>query len=173
MTDNYVTFDKYRDICTRHGETDAHAQEGLAVYLHSLGVVLNYKDDPRLRDTHVLNPHWVTNGIYAILNSDVLAKQKGELKITDLARFLDTKVYPRERHGFLLDLMRKFELCFGFPEEDGHYLIPELLDKQQPEEGAAFKPEDCLNFQYHYPILPEGLLPRFIVRTQLLILSIR
>jgi internalin A len=26
----------------------------------------------------------------------------------------------------------------------------------------------CLNFQYHYPVLPEGLLPRFVVRTHVL-----
>jgi internalin A len=25
--------------------------------------------------------------------------------------------------------------------------------------------DKCLNFEYHYPILPAGLLPRFIVRT--------
>ena len=49
-----------------------------------------------------------------------------------------------------------------------HYLIPELLDKQEPAEAAAFDPKACLNFQYHYPVLPEGLLPRFIVRTHVL-----
>ncbi|HSK71710.1 MAG TPA: TIR domain-containing protein, partial [Pyrinomonadaceae bacterium] len=27
---------------------------------------------------------------------------------------------------------------------------------------------ECLNFQYHYAILPEGILPRFIVRTNIL-----
>ena len=33
---------------------------------------------------------------------------------------------------FLLDLMRRFELCFSFPDEEGHYLLPDLLDKQEP-----------------------------------------
>ncbi|MGH7454472.1 MAG: TIR domain-containing protein, partial [bacterium] len=28
-----------------------------------------------------------------------------------------------------------------------------------------FRPAECLNFEYRYPVLPEGLLPRFIVRT--------
>jgi internalin A len=71
-------------------------------------------------------------------------------------------------HRFLFDLMKKFELCFSFPEDDCHYLIPELLDKQEPAAASAFRPRDCLNFEYHYPILPEGLLPRFIVRTHML-----
>lgn len=78
---------------------------------------------------------------------------------------LDPNDYPSERHSFLLELMRKFELCFNFPDNNDRYLIPDLLGKQQPDEAGAFSPEHCLNFQYHYPILPEGLLPRFIVRT--------
>jgi internalin A len=48
------------------------------------------------------------------------------------------------------------------------YLIPQLLDKQQTPEADDFNPIECLNFQYHYPTLPEGLLPRFIVRTHIL-----
>jgi internalin A len=47
-------------------------------------------------------------------------------------------------------------------------LIPELLDKQETEDTKAFSPPSCLNFEYHYPVLPEGLLPRFIVRTHVL-----
>jgi internalin A len=164
MPENYLTFEHYRQVCAENGETDAKAQESLAFYLHSLGIVLNYKDDPRLRYTHVLNPHWVTNGIYKILNSQRLADQQGELRVDDLVDILDTEEYPSEMHGFLFDLMKKFELCFSFPEDDSRYLIPELLDKEEPESIKEFQLDECLNFQYDYPVLPEGLLPRFIVR---------
>ena len=129
MDENYLTFDRYREICREHGETDMQAQGFLAIYLHSLGIALNYKDDPRLSDTHVLNPHWVTNGIYRILKAPQLASQKGELRLTDVADILDPTDYPAERRNFLLELMRKFELCVSFPDYEGHYLIPELLDK--------------------------------------------
>jgi internalin A len=162
---NFLSFEEYRKQCARLGEKDNTAQSALAGYLHNLGIALNYKDDPRLQDTHVLNPHWVTNGIYKILNSENLEKKKGEIHLQDLRRILDARKYPSNMHRFIFDLMKKFELCFTFPDDDCHYLIPELLDKQQPEEAESFKPEECLNFQYHYPVLPEGLLPRFIVRT--------
>jgi internalin A len=168
MADNYISFEQYRQFCQHDGEADRSAQDSLAVHLHSLGIALNYKDDPRLRDTHVLNPHWVTNGIYTLLNAPELADRKGELAATCLDRLLDASHYPPERHGFLLDLMRKFELCFRFEEDDGRFLIPDLLDKQQPEAAKSFDPHQCLNFRYQYPILPEGLLPRFIVRTHVL-----
>jgi internalin A len=168
MESNYLSFEEYRQFCEQQGETDEQAQNALAGYLHNLGIVLNYKDDPRLQDTHVLNPHWMTNGIYKILNSDKLSQQKGEIRLGDLPEILDAKVYPSGMRRFIFDLMKKFDLCFSFPDDDTHYLIPELLDKQEPEDTAEFKPEECLNFQYHYPVLPEGLLPRFIVRTHLL-----
>jgi internalin A len=168
MADNYISFEQYRQFCQHDGEADRSAQDSLAVHLHSLGIALNYKDDPRLRDTHVLNPHWVTNGIYTLLNAPELADRKGELAATCLDRLLDASHYPPERHGFLLDLMRKFELCFRFEEDDSRFLIPDLLDKQQPEAATSFDPHQCLNFRYQYPILPEGLLPRFIVRTHVL-----
>ena len=168
MSENYISFEKYRDLCHQDGETDPSKQDSLAVHLHNLGIALNYKDDPRLRDTHILNPHWVTNGIYTLLNAHELADTNGELDSTGLFRTLDTTTYPPERHGFLLDLMRKFELCFRFQDDDHRYLIPDLLDKQQPAAATDFNLAECLNFRYEYPILPEGLLPRFIVRTHVL-----
>ena len=168
MRENYLSFDQYREVCVKLGESDSAAQELLAVYLHRLGIALNYKDDARLRDTRVLNPRWVTDGIYKVLNSEKLEKQKGEIRLHDLAKILDAGAYPVKMHRFLFDLMKKFDLCFVFPDDDTHYLIPELLDKQEPEATSEFEPERCLNFQYHYPVLPEGLLPRFIVRTHAL-----
>jgi len=165
MKENYLTFHKYRSICRKFGEMDTVAQESLASFLHTLGIVLNYKDDARLQDTHVLNPHWVTKGIYTILHSDILRKQKGEIRINEVSGTLEARKYPARMRLFLFDLMKKFDLCFSFPDDETHFLIPELLDIQEPESSAAFKPEECLNFEYHYHVLPEGLLPRFIVRT--------
>lgn len=166
MDDNYLTFEAYRQLCAGLGELDPLAQERLAGYLHSLGIALNYRDDPRLRDTHVLNPHWVTEGIYTILNSRIVADHSGEVTTGRLAEILDPARYPMERHAFLLDLMRKFELCFAFPDEQDRYLVADLLPKQQPREAEEFA--DGLRFEYHYPVVPEGLLPRFIVRSHIL-----
>lgn len=168
MKRNYLSFEEYRRECARLGEEDPKAQESLAFYLHSLGIALNYKDDTRLKDTHVLNPHWVTSGIYKILNANRLEKQKGEISFNDLPAILDAQDYPAEMHGFLLELMKKFELCFLLSDKEGVYLIPELLGKQEPDDASAFDPLECLNFEYQYPVLPEGLLPRFVVRTHVL-----
>jgi internalin A len=162
----YIGFERYRELCAELGEKDPEAQEALAGYLHSLGIALNYKDDPRLYDMHVLSPHWVTNGIYKILNWPELEARKGVLRLRDLAAVLDSNAYPTAKHVFLLDLMKKFEVCFEFPDDpERRYLLPELLGKDEPPVTGEFDPAECLNFEYDYNILPEGLLPRFIVRT--------
>lgn len=166
MKENYLDFETYREKCAELGESDPESQNKLAGYLHSLGIALNFNDDPRLRDTYILNPHWVTNGIYKILNATELADRKGEIDLSSLGTLLDPNEYPKSMHGFLLDLMRKFELCFPLGDGPaGRYVIPALLDKQEPDTTKDFEPEKCLNFQYHYPVLPEGLISRFIVRT--------
>ena len=164
LNKDYLSFKEYRNVCAQYGEDDSAAQEQLANHLHNLGIVVNYKGDPRLQDTHVLNPHWVTKGIYKIINSEMLEEKKGVLHLLKLTEILNKYEYPPNMQRFIIDLMEKFELCFSFPQSY-QYLIPELLDKQQPIEALKFKPEQCLNFQYHYAVLPEGLLPRFIVRT--------
>jgi internalin A len=169
MPENYLTFDRYRAVCAESGVTDHEDQNRLAEVLHRLGVALNYREDTRLYDLNVLNPRWVTEGVYKILNHPSVAERKGELGLRDVVGMLDPSSYPPERHSFLLELMRKFELCFRFPDEDDRYLIPQLLPKEQPGEADRFDPAACLCFEYHYPtLLPEGLLPRFIVRSYVL-----
>lgn len=163
--DNYVTFSKYRDLCSDNGVKDEKDQDLLARFLNQLGIVLNYKDDPRLRDTHVLNPHWVTGGIYKVLNAKKLEESHGEIRLEDISGVLPEKEYPANMVQFIFDLMKKFDLCFSFPDDEKHYLVPELLPKNEPDEAESFEPEKCLNFQYHYTVLPEGILPRFITRT--------
>ena len=116
---------------------------------------------------HVLNPEWVTNGIYKILNAETIARKRGELFLNDLNTILDSTEYPPTMHIFLLDLMRKFELCFEFYENNGQFLVPELLGKEEPD-LTPFDAEDALRFDYKYNIIPEGLLPRFIVRSRAL-----
>jgi internalin A len=70
-------------------------------------------------------------------------------------------------HHFLLDLMGKFELCYEFDSGRREYLVPELLGEEEPD-TQVFAGADALRFEYHYNILPEGLVPRFIVRSRVL-----
>jgi internalin A len=164
MAADFVTFEDYRAICRKHGEDDPEQQTLLAGFLHDLGISLSYKDDPRLRFAYVLKPEWVTKGIYALLHAFV--KSKGLFARAEAARILGEKGYSAEAADFILGLMEQFELSFSLGDRQNRILIPQLLEDQQPEAAREFQPSRCLNFGYQYTVVPEGLLPRFIVRTR-------
>ena len=164
--ENYLRPETYAKICEERGEKDPEKQKQLSRFLHMLGIALNYAEDARLRHTHVLNPRWVTNGIYKILNAETVRDNHGDLRLEDVGKILPRKDYPEDMQRYLCELMRRFELWFSFPDDAEHYLIPQLLEKQTPEAADDFDRSATLEFEYNYPVMmPEGLLPRFIVRT--------
>ena len=163
MKENYIPESEYTRMCEGQGITDERDRALLLGYLNDLGVVLTFRDDRRLRDTNILNPEWVTQGIYKILNSNELFQSKGVLRTAALTHILDRGEYPPDKHEFLIGMMRKFELCFAFEGRDDTYLIPDLLPKEQP--ALNWDEETALGWEYHYDVLPGSVISRFIVRT--------
>ncbi|MGD1853604.1 MAG: COR domain-containing protein [Leptolyngbyaceae cyanobacterium] len=165
---DYINYYQYQQLCRENKVADEQSQETLISFLHDLGVALSFREDPRLRQDNILNPEWVTKGVYSILNDNALmTSHKGILERSMLHRILDSKAYPADKHFFILDIMRKFELCFPLEGyEDERYLIPDLLGKEEPETGTW---GEALPFQYHYRVLPSSVISRFIVRMNQLI----
>jgi len=170
MKSSFVTFEDYRKICADEGVETAEAQDTLATILDCLGIALNYRDDPRLRDTSVLKPRWLVDGIYKILRWLHKQETSGVMRLADFTRALKSKKeYPTEMHRFLLALMEKFELCFPLDQKEELYLVPGLLDENQPRELKKYMDETAQRIQLVYDdVRPPGLLPRFIVRSHTL-----
>ena len=158
---DYIPYEQYESLCEAEEVNKEDNQRILIRLLNDLGIVLNFQDDPRLEDTHVLNPEWVTNGVYKILNDrNLIVEDRGILTIQALKRILDKKRYPVRKHLFIIGMMRKFELCFDI-ESDKQFLIPDILPKEEPYTGEW---DNTLAFEYHYPVLPGSIISRFIVR---------
>ncbi|MCI0553529.1 MAG: hypothetical protein L0287_21495 [Anaerolineae bacterium] len=157
---NYFTRDEFLIICDANGVNDEISQYTLIGFLHDLGVILHFQEDPRLEALGILNPQWVTNGVYKIINSNELFQNKGVLNLPMLNRILDMPEYPRDKRLFIVDMMKKFELCYDI-EPDKFFLIPDLLPKDEPYTGEW---DRSLAFQYDYNILPSSIITRFIVR---------
>ncbi len=163
MDRDFISYNEYIGICYQNQIPEEQNQTQLIDLLHNLGLVLNFRDHPILQSTNVLNPAWVTEGIYALLSDETLKTQsKGILDTDDLSRVLEPTRYPPERHRYLTELMQEFQLCFALPDcPRPRFLIPGLLPKDEPDETGL--EGDTLEFQYHYRILPESVLSRFIV----------
>lgn len=164
MTENFINYDEYEAMCVKENITEKSAQDTLVDFLNDLGVILHFKDF-ELLDTHVLEPRWATEAVYKIINSEKLAKGKGVLKL----RFLDEILkkgkeidfyYPRDRYRYIIDLMKKFELCYKMDKNT--VLIPDLLEVQEPEFDFDF--DSSLKFLIEYDFLPRSVMPRFIVK---------
>jgi internalin A len=160
MDEDFISYSKYERICESKNIPEEHNQEQLIDLLHRLGLVLSFRNHPLLQNTNVLNPDWVTQGIYTLLSDDRLKSSQGILTPTDLSRILPSDRYPTNRHPYLTELMKEFQLCFEI-DRPSTFLIPGLLPKDEPNDTTL--EGDTLEFQYHYRVLPESILSRFIV----------
>lgn len=137
----FISYDDYVDMCASLGVNTKEGQEALVQFLHDLGVIVHF-DDFRLTNTHVLEPRWLTAAVYTILNSPSLANNFGILDLGELPSILprgeEGFSYPRDKHLYIIDLMKKFQLCYSI--DNAHILIPDLLPVQEPEIPSQ---EDC------------------------------
>lgn len=159
---DYITIERYIEICEDAGVVELRDQKTLLSFLHDLGIVLNFQDDKQLEDTQVLNPDWITSGIYKILSSQELKKQEGRLDLTQLDTILDSKAYPSWKHPYIINTMKKFELCFPLEGSGQKYLIPDLLPAKEPK--FSWNYDDSISLSFIYQILPRSIVTRFIVR---------
>jgi internalin A len=161
MHADYIPVEKYLEICGEENLNDEDLRNSLLDMLHVLGTVMRFPGD-----TQVLNPRWVTQGVYALLTSSELVKAQGQFDLTNVGQILmrlpDATHYPSHTHRRLIEVMKHFELCFEFTDRPGHYLIPRHLHDNEldiPWDDTA-----ALRFQYHYEVLPDAVISRFITR---------
>jgi internalin A len=161
MHADYIPVENYLEIC---GEENLHDKDlcmSLLEQFHILGTVIRFPGDMQ-----VLNPRWVTQGVYGLLTSTQLVKTQGQFDLNNVGQILAgvphaKDRYPSHTHRRLIDVMKHFELCFEFTDRPGHYLIPRRL--QDNELDITWDETDALKFQYHYETLPDAVISRFIV----------
>jgi len=168
--DDYITQEDYFAVCRSHGMEKDKAIF-LSDYLHDLGIILHFHQDPVLAGTVILKPEWATGAVYALIDSLEIQQNKGRFNRALLDRYWDKKKYPAEKYPQLLRLIEKFELCFNIVGTDD-YILPELLPSQRPAiDMGAYRSTSPRNLQLHYSydFMPAGIITRFISRIHYLI----
>lgn len=177
MKEPYLDYAAYARQCAKLQVEDPEEQAALAAAMDELGVALNYARDPRLRDTTVLRPNWLANGIYALLRANILTAKPlspdGVLteekvgEILDVAhglKVLNAKEYPREKWSFLLRLMNQFQLSFPLDEQGQRYLVPTLLPADEPSGSGEPDGPGVVKLRYEFDVVPGPLIGRLLVR---------
>lgn len=157
----HITKEKFEEIAKRYNVDDT---EKLLKDLHFLGVSLWYENMEKY-DTLILNPEWISHGVYKIINW-VNEEKKYDITLTDFAIVFgnDGNRYPEDKHEFLFDLMKHYELAYE-TEKGRRLIIPHLLKEDRPAKLPDFPVGDSLMLRYkaEQP-LPPDTISRFIVR---------
>jgi len=167
VTQSYISYPEFLSICTEENETDEHAQNVLLNYLDNLGILLHFSEFD-LHDTHILNPHWVTNAVYRIINYTPTELNYGKMQMTWLRDIFSKKTetdfdYPDDKQRFIVSLMKRFELCFALDSET--VLIPDLFTVREPDIVLDRTKALKIIIQYE-DFLPKSVMPRLVVKMQ-------
>ncbi|MCX6583554.1 MAG: GTP-binding protein [Candidatus Aminicenantes bacterium] len=128
--DDYITQEDYFAVCRSH-DMDREKALFLSDYLHDLGIILHFHQDPVLAGTVILKPEWATGAVYALIDSLEIQQNKGRFSRSNLDNYWNAPKFPAEKYPQLLRLMEKFELCFQIVDSD-NYILPELLPPEEP-----------------------------------------
>jgi hypothetical protein len=164
-TKNYISTDRLGEICSLHQVNTEQSQFQLTQYLHQLGSLLHFQNDPDLSDTVILSPEWAVEGVYTVLKSALIKEEKkGKFKAEDIFTILKSKNYTHGDCTKILKLMSKnnFDVCYQ--SENGYYVAAQLLPESHPPQYKWYTQTGALQFRYQYPIMPKGLMSRLIVR---------
>ena len=162
---NHITLHEFKALCEQHDIDKEVDQLTLSGYLHDLGVILHFQHDPQLADTMFLNPQWVVEAVYSVLDSDHAKKNKGRCTKRWMFEQWQSRGHDFSECNKLLSLMLKnnFELCYGLEGgSEEEYIAPQLLPSTRPR--YEWNSAGNLLFRLQYPFMPKGIITRMIVR---------
>lgn len=165
---SFIKHEEFNALCDQHKVQTGGIQNRpwLLDVLDKLGVIVHF---PQLKflDEYVLNPRWLTYGVYTLMYSqrarlshdDVIAILGREQVEDEIGQAL---AYPPKRCQLVMDAMREFKLCYSLPNEPNTLIIPALLPPGAPP--YQFDESKALAFAFEFTsFLPRHVLPELIV----------
>lgn len=157
----YITKEDFIKIANKY---DSPRIELVLKDLNALGVSLWYKNIEEF-NTLILNPEWISNGIYKIINW-VNEEKKYSITLDDFTEVFkeDIDRFPNDKFSYFFKLMMHYELAYKLDGEDC-LIIPQLLELDCPEKLPDFPVAESLMIRYKtQQDLPPNTISQFIVR---------
>lgn len=149
-------------LCQEQGMKQEEDMAQLAEYLHNLGDILYFHNDPILRDYVILKPTWGLDAVYKVLDNPAIEAQLGQFSFQELRSLWRDPIYTGY-HLHLLRLMENFQLCYPLPDLRDNYIAPQLLTQEIPT--YDWDEQENLQLRYAYPVfMPRGILSRATVK---------
>jgi 5-methylcytosine-specific restriction endonuclease McrA len=181
---NYLTKARCHAICAEYPDIRDENAPALLSYFNSLGVCFSYHRDENkkeLADYRLLNPVWLTNAIYAIIEEGMAYAREGRIPVTAVQQMLCNQapeqvrgeryrrtapeiVYQPKECPYIIDVAVQHSLCYRV--DAGQLFFPALCSTDSPEEaleapGAGLR---TLRYRMKYSYLPDDVLHRLMIR---------
>lgn len=176
---NFLTFMEFEALCRRMDKTEDRIMQDdeqirqVVDFLHDTGCLICYrfrkdKKSKKLDDYVFINPRWVTDTIYKILDEKTL-EGNGEFDKKRVVSVLEAEQNTLLDANLWIGLMKEFELVFSKKDSDNHFIAPQYLPstcKDLSEKAFANLLERLpQRLVLHYPdFLPRSVISRFICR---------
>jgi hypothetical protein len=166
---SFLSREEFVALCTRHHVDEKGPQDRawLLDILDKLGVIIHFPQLPFM-DGYVLNPRWLTYGVYTLMYS-----KRARLRQQDIVQILSNEqvvdnaghvlAYPPDKCRLIMDAMHEFKLCYRLADHSDTLIIPALLPADQP--AFAFDKTKALAFSFDFAVfLPRHIMPELIVQ---------
>ncbi len=180
---NYLTRERYHEICAREGISNEEAPELLS-FFNSLGVCFSYHMDEHRRELEeyrLLSPVWLTNALYAVIEEGMAQAQDGRITEKAIRQMLcnppptelEGKAHRRTVPGiryrpeecpWLLAVAEAHDLCYRTDAET--LFFPALCGTNTPEEALEAPKHYPRHVSYllRYRYLPDSVLHKLMIR---------
>ena len=170
----HIPVKDYKNICKACQVEDVQTE--LLHWFNDLGVSFCFRNDFKLKHQVILQPKWITNGLYIILFNKCQGVINGVVPHESIHELLEnapkdssiqctdrTAEYeiPRDAE-YVLGIMRKFGLSYH-ADEDSEFIPMLCQDYPTLDVGQYERDENVLEFHMTYPYLPNNLLHRLMV----------
>ncbi|MGZ8174832.1 MULTISPECIES: COR domain-containing protein [Methylobacter] len=167
----FLSESDFNQICDKYGISNEGElnRDWLVDIFDKLGVMLHFEELKTFNNAYMLNPRWLTHGVYALMN----AKQ-AKLNETEIVKILkEAKVedeykqllsYPPDKCLFISKAMQRFKLCYPLPNGANSLMIPALLNDELSEYPPELQHDETLRFEFDFSgFLPRNLIGEFMV----------
>ena len=169
MQADYILPEEFSRRC-EHFHIEPNLRGMLLSWFQDLGIAYTYTTT--FRKVYVLNPTWLTNGIYRLI---LRTENGGFLRHSVIRETLGSsfpgdiqpdKTYSPQEMEFILHVMRRFEISMPILSEfdDGIEMIPMKMEKTPPARYDEFPKQGALHLRWETGYLPNNLVHRLMIR---------
>lgn len=159
----FLTHQDYDQLCNEHrvNEHGVLNSVWLLDILDKLGVIIHFPDITETEE-YILNPRWLTYGVYTIMYHGVARLARADAVKLLAANPVEDQdgnklTYPPGKCRVVFEAMRRYKLCYFLPRDQDQMIIPALLPSDIKQHGFDY--DSALEFHYQF----ESFLPRHLI----------